>query len=353
MATSADNSKFVTIDGSFGEGGGQILRTSLALSLVTGRPVSISHIRANREKPGLRPAHLTAVRAAAEVGRAEVEGAAQGSNWLIFRPGRVEAGEYDFRIGTAGSTTLVFQTVLPALLCAGSESALAFEGGTHNAMAPPYDFLARAYLPQVSRLGPKIEALLERPGFYPAGGGRFHVTVRPQGSLGRLDLVARGELLSRRVRIYLSRLPRHIAEREQNTIALETGWDEECFEIDHCSGTPGPGNAVIIELEYEHVTEVCCGFGRLGVRAEEVALEALRVAQCYEASAVPVGEHLADQLLLPLALGVRQGTEGGTFLTGPLSRHSTTHIEVIQKFLDVRIEVEVAGEKECLVRMGR
>jgi RNA 3'-terminal phosphate cyclase (ATP) len=160
----------LTIDGSQSEGGGQVLRSSLALSLVTGRPFAIENIRAGRKKPGLLRQHLTAVLAAAEVSAAEVEGAALASRRLLFRPGRVRAGDYAFRVGTAGSATLVLQTVLPALLLAEGESTLTLEGGTHNPMAPPVDFLENAYLPLVNRLGPRVKVQLVRPGFYPAGG---------------------------------------------------------------------------------------------------------------------------------------------------------------------------------------
>ncbi len=159
----------ITIDGSQGEGGGQVLRSSLALSLVTGRPVVIEKIRAARKKPGLMRQHLTAVLAAAEIGGAEVEGATLGSRCLVFRPGPIRAGDCAFRVGTAGSATLVLQTVLPALLVAKDESNLTLEGGTHNPMAPPLDFLTKSYLPLFNRLGPTVEASLVRPGFYPVG----------------------------------------------------------------------------------------------------------------------------------------------------------------------------------------
>ena len=261
----------LTIDGSQGEGGGQVLRSSLALSLVTGRPFMIDKIRAGRKKPGLLQQHLTAVLAAAEVGGAEVEGAALGSRRLEFRPGPVQSGNYAFRVGTAGSATLVLQTVLPALLLAAGESNLVLEGGTHNPMAPPVDFLERVYLPLVSRLGPQVELQLVRPGFYPAGGGKFTVRVQPAKQLGRLELPDRGQIASRRVRAMVANLPRHIAERECRTIAQETGWGEASFSIDEVKGSRGPGNAVMIELEAEHVTEFFTAFGQLGVRAEDVA----------------------------------------------------------------------------------
>ena len=188
----------VHIDGSQGEGGGQILRSSLALSLLTGRPLVIENIRSGRRKPGLMRQHLTAVRAAVEISSGEVEGDEIGSQLLRFQPGEVCPGAYSFAIGTAGSTTLVLQSVLPALLCADGPSELRFEGGTHNPLAPPFDFLERAYLPLVERLGPRLEVCLERPGFFPAGGGCFSLKVTPARTLGALELIEPGPLIERR-----------------------------------------------------------------------------------------------------------------------------------------------------------
>jgi RNA 3'-terminal phosphate cyclase (ATP) len=342
----------LTIDGSQGEGGGQVLRSSLALSLVTGRPFVIDKIRAGRKKPGLLQQHLTAVLAAAEVGGAEVEGAALGSRRLEFRPGPVQSGNYAFRVGTAGSATLVLQTVLPALLLAAGESNLVLEGGTHNPMAPPVDFLERVYLPLVSRLGPQVELQLVRPGFYPAGGGKFTVRVQPAKQLGRLELPDRGQIASRRVRAMVANLPRHIAERECRTIAQETGWGEASFSIDEVKGSRGPGNAVMIELEAEHVTEFFTAFGQLGVRAEDVAKDALCQAEEYLAAGVPVGKYLADQLMLPLGIGAYLGSGGGVFRTMDLSPHATTHLDILRRFLELDIHVEQDGPDGWLMRTG-
>ena len=182
----------LTIDGSQGEGGGQILRTSLALAAVTGTPFSIEKIRAGREKPGLLRQHLTAVKAAAEICAASVAGAEMGSSALTFRPGPAKAGEYAFSVGTAGSATLVLQTVLPALMIASAPSSLVLEGGTHNPGAPPFEFLEKCLLPLLNRMGPTIVAKLERPGFYPAGGGRFTVEISPVPALQQLEMVERG-----------------------------------------------------------------------------------------------------------------------------------------------------------------
>ncbi|HEX8697393.1 MAG TPA: RNA 3'-terminal phosphate cyclase, partial [Myxococcaceae bacterium] len=189
----------VRIDGSKGEGGGQVLRTSLALSLVTGTPFQMVNVRAGRAKPGLLRQHLTALKAAAEVGAAEVTGAELGSRELTFKPRALSPGNYFFAVGTAGSATLVLQTVLPALMVASGPSTLMLEGGTHNPAAPPFDFLKKAYLPLVRRMGPEVEAVLDRPGFFPAGGGKFRVDVKP-APLKPLHLMERGRVLRREVK---------------------------------------------------------------------------------------------------------------------------------------------------------
>ena len=333
----------INIDGSAGEGGGQVLRTSLALSLVTGRAFCIEKIRARRKKPGLLRQHLTAVRAATEIGRAEVDGAAMGAGRLTFIPGQLCPGEYRFAVGTAGSATLVLQTVLPALATAAGASKLTLEGGTHNPWAPPFDFLEKAFLPAVRRMGPKVEATLVRPGFYPAGGGVFDVAIEPAQDFNRLDLPERGRIVGRRVRAIVSRLPIKIAEREVRTIRKHTGWPDECFAVESVD-SPGPGNCVTVEIESEQVTEVFTGFGQKGVPAERVAKGVIRQVDRYLAAGVPVGEHLADQLLVPMAL-----SGGGSFRTLPPTPHTQTNLEVIRRFLDVEIRLEQVSEGVCQV----
>jgi len=340
-----DGKRILQIDGSTGEGGGQILRTSLALSMVTGTPIRIEKIRAKRAKPGLMRQHLTAVQAAARVSGARVEGAAVGATALSFTPGEIVPGDHRFAIGTAGSTTLILQTVLPALLRASAPSRVTLEGGTHNPMAPPFEFLDRTFLPLLNRMGAKIEATLERPGFYPAGGGRFTVTIEPAPRLTGLEILERGEIRHRRGSVILANLPRHIAERELKHLAHSTGWAPDCFAL-RTVDSAGPGNIVLLELESDALTEVFAGFGEVGVAAEAVADKAVQEMRHYLAAGVPVGEHLADQLILPLALA-----GSGAFATLPLSRHATTQIELIPRFLPVRIEVERTGDR-CVVRFN-
>lgn len=328
----------IVIDGSQGEGGGQVLRTSLALSLVTGAPFRIENIRAKRQKPGLLRQHLTAVDAAAQVGDAAVEGAELGSGALTFVPRSLRAGSYDFRIGTAGSTMLVLQTILLPLALAGETSTVQIEGGTHNPAAPPFDFLQQAFLPLLRRMGAEVELELLRPGFYPAGGGRIRATIAPAKRLGRLELTRRGEIVTRCARAVVANLPWTIAQRETQTVAAELGWEPECLQAHTLTDSIGPGNAVSITVASENVTDIFTAFGERGVPAEKVAKDAAAQARRYIESGAAVGEHLADQLLLPLAIG-----EGGAFTTTPLSGHSVTNIEVIRRFTNVAIETEDVG----------
>ena len=208
----------IEIDGSQGEGGGQVLRTSLALSMVSGSPFRIQNIRAGRKKPGLMRQHLTSVNAAAEVCQARVQGNELGSLELEFFPGTVRPGNYHFSVGTAGSTTLVCQTVLPALMTASAPSTLTLEGGTHNPFAPPFDFLERVFAPVVETMGPKIDLMIERYGFYPAGGGKVQLRIEPVESLAPIDLTERGEIISKKGEVLYAHLPHDIAVRELKVI---------------------------------------------------------------------------------------------------------------------------------------
>lgn len=324
----------ITIDGSSGEGGGQILRTSLSLSLVTGQSFRIQNIRAGRQKPGLLRQHLTAVEAAAQIGDAAVEGSALGSKEVVFKPGKVRPGDYRFAVGTAGSATLVLQTVLPALIVGDEPSRLSLEGGTHNPHAPPFDFLERAFLPLINRIGPQVSVNLQRAGFFPAGGGRFHVEITPTKKLSSLDLRERGESKGRSARAITSNLSPGVANRELKVVSEKLGWPRETLHVEQLESN-GPGNALLLELAFENLTEVFTGFGERGVLAETVAEKVVYEARDYLASGVPVGEHLADQLLIPMSLA-----GGGAFKTGKLSRHTLTNIDVISKFLPVRFAVE-------------
>ncbi len=328
----------LTIDGSFGEGGGQIIRSSCALSLITGKPFRIYNVRARREKPGLQRQHLTAVNAAAEIGRAQVEGAGVGAREFAFTPGETSPGQYHFAIGTAGATMLVLQTILPPLMISHEPSLITLEGGTHNKHAPPFDFLQKTFLPLICRTGPNVSIELERYGFYPPGGGRINLHIEPSRVSARLEIEERGSIRSRCARALVVRLPPSIAERELNIIRERLDFTDAELRIETSQNALSPGNVLMIEIESEHLTEVITSVGERGLRAEEVAERAATEAAEYLRIGAPVGEHLADQLLIPLAL-----SGGGSFTTGPLSLHTTTNIEIIKKFLDVEINVTPLG----------
>lgn len=337
----------ILIDGSQGEGGGQVLRSSLTLAMATGRPFAIEKIRAGRRRPGLMRQHLTAVRAAAAVCGARVEGDRIGSSRLVFTPGPVTHGDHHFAVGTAGSTTLVLQTVLPVLLTAPGPSRLVLEGGTHNPMAPPFPFLAETFLPLVERMGPRFAIELERPGFYPAGGGRLRLDIEPCPALRPFELFERGEILGRRARALVAHIDPAIGRRELAVVRKRLGWGDDQLEVIEVPESAGPGNLLVLQVETTELTETFAGFGRHGLRAEAVADGAVRQMRRWLEAEVPVGEHLADQLLLPLALA-----GGGGFTTLPLARHATTQIELICRFLPVEITTETDARRRVTIRIG-
>lgn len=318
----------IELDGAQGEGGGQILRSALTLSMITGQPFRLANIRANRPKPGLLRQHLVAVQASATVCGAEVSGGDIGARTLQFVPGAIRGGDYAFAIGTAGSSTLVLQTVLPALLKADVPSTVRVSGGTHNAMAPPVHFLQRAYAPVLTGMGAAIDIELKRFGFYPAGGGEVLARVTPCARLTPFDLLERGARRHGYAESFIAGVPPNVAARVLATIGAGMGWSDEQLLHRGLPGEQGPGNALLLTLEHEHVTEVFTGFGEKSVRAETVAKHVLQEVRDYVASGAAVGEHLADQLMLPMALA-----GGGRFSTSVLSSHATTNAEVIGRFL--------------------
>lgn len=336
----------IIIDGSDGEGGGQVLRTALSLSAITGKAMRIEHVRGKRKKLGLFRQHLTAFKAAAEICGAAMEGAELGSSEIAFHPGPIKGGDYKFSIGSAGSTVLVAQTLLPILAMADTASQVTISGGTHNRWAPTFDFFDRAFLPQFTAMGGRASAQLLRYGFHPAGGGAIALDVRPTANSQALDLMARGPRTQTRVVAVVSNLKRDIANREVKALMKGLSLSADQGEIIHAD-SPGPGNVVTLFLDHQNVTEVFTGLGENGVRAEAVAKTVLREAQSYLSATDPsgtvdtaVGEHLADQLLLPMAL-----MGGGVFTTTDITQHTRTNIDIITMFLDVKITTQPLGRK--------
>jgi RNA 3'-terminal phosphate cyclase (ATP) len=337
----------IKIDGSEGEGGGQVVRNSVALSLITGQPFTISNVRGKRSKPGLMRQHVTAVEAACVIGAAETNGLSVGSSELTFRPGKVTPGDYHFAVGTAGSTGLVLQTVLMPLILADAPSRLVLEGGTHNMLAPPFDFIERCFLPIINRMGPTVTAKLIRHGFYPRGGGRIEVEITPS-PLHRIDCVDRGALISQSVTALVAALPGEIAAREISEAQKRLpDWPEEAFTIRQLPEAQGPGNIVLIEAGFEHVTEISSGFGKLGTSAESLAKDASRRMSGFIASKAFAGPYLADQLLLPFAL-----SGGSSFTTVKPSQHARTAADIIDLFLGRRFDFNQQTDGEYLVSLS-
>lgn len=335
--------KIIHIDGS--EGGGQLLRSALSLSLITGQRFRMTNIRgARKPKPGLMRQHLTCVQAAAEVGDASVDGAELGSLELIFAPGKIKAGDYRFAIGTGGSTMLVLQTLLPALWHAHQASTLRIEGGTHNPMAPPFDFVEQCYLPVLATMGATAELTLHRYGFMQAGGGVITASVTPVTAWQPLQLLDRGELREEFGLILNSHLAATIPQREIHAAGEALQWQMERFELRQ-TPSAGPGNAIMLGARFAHACEISTGIAQLGSTAESIAHGAAKGLRSYLANAAPVGVHLADQLLLPMALG-----KGGVFRTLPLSKHSRTSMGLIEKFLPVKWQVAELGQGVVEVR---
>ena len=326
--------KMIEIDGSFGEGGGQILRTSLSLAAVTGQGVHFTKIRAKRRNPGLMRQHRVCALAAAEICGGTLVGAELNSQGMSFVPGRIHGGEYRFVTGSAGSTLLIAQTILPILLHASEPSRVVLEGGTHAPGAPIYEFFERVFLPCLRRMGAEVSATLVRPGFYPVGGGEIVLEIQPTGAWNRLELVDGGERVSGGITAIGSGLNRDILEDEVR-IALETigagEWATDVCEVE----SPGPGNALYLELERQHVTELFSVCGEHDIPRATVARRVAEMARKYLESGAVVGRFLSDQLLLPMALG-----NGGRFLGMPPTLHAQSNAEIIRRFLNVDIKID-------------
>jgi RNA 3'-terminal phosphate cyclase (ATP) len=334
----------LAIDGT--RGGGQILRTALSLSVCTGRGFVIDDIRAARSRPGLLRQHLTAVQAAAAICAAEVRGAELGATRLSFVPGPLRGGAHSFSVGSAGSTSLVLQTVLPPLLTASEPSSLRITGGTHNPLAPPYPFLEQAFCPRLAQMGVQLAPKLERAGFHPAGGGSLTLQLRPTSRLVPLSLLARGALRSLRAEVQLANLPHGIAIRQLAVAKEALGLDDADLAI-RTQAAEGPGVVLLLMADFEHASELVTGFGMPRMRAERVAEQACSEMRRFLQAEVPVGEQLADQLLIPMALA-----GSGSFRTLALSDHARSNIEVVERFLPVRFDVQQEGEDRVLVRVG-
>ena len=338
----------VAIDGSYGEGGGQVLRTSLSLSALLGLPLSIENIRAGRPNPGLQAQHLTAVQAMARVCQAHLKGARLGSQTLTFIPTRpARPGRYSFDVaqarkgGSAGAVSLLLQTLLLPLAMAEGSSDLLLKGGTNVAWSPPFQYLKHIYLPMLRRMGLEAEAQLERCGWYPRGGGAVQAQLKGwEGHWRGLKLLQRGKLVRLWGLSASSNLPRHIRIRQKRRaeeLLAREGFDPEIETLE--APSPGPGTMVFLVAESEGALAGFTALGRRRKPAEEVASEAVDAFLRYYQSGAALEEHLADQLALPMALA--KGPSA--FSTCQLTQHLLTNIWVIGQF--IKAELKVRGEK--------
>jgi RNA 3'-terminal phosphate cyclase (ATP) len=338
----------LVIDGSAGEGGGQMLRSSLALSMATGTPFVLERIRAGRKKPGLMRQHLTCVRAAELVSNAEVSGAELGSSRLEFRPGPIAPGDHTVDIGSAGSVALVLQTVALALcIGASAPSRIAVRGGTHAAWAPIYPFLEAAWLPLVQRAGAKIGLELVGSGFYPAGGGEVLMTTEPSETLSPLHLGDASVLAPLALHGIVSNLAEGIARREL-AAAAEALAGTPLTLTSASVKSPGPGNAMwlVARDEATSIANVFSGIGEVGVKAEDVGRNVAEDFLAWRESGTSVEPHLADQVMLPMALA-----GGGSFTTNELTLHAQTNIEVIRAFTGLRFRAWDLGAARVRVTL--
>lgn len=323
-------SKAIQLDGA--DGGGQMLRTALTLAMITGQPFRMTNIRGGRPRPGLMRQHLTCVRAACEISDGTADGAEIGSTELVFRAGKVRHSSYHFAIGTAGSTGLLFQTLMPALAAAGGESTVVLEGGTHNPQAPPFEFLDQVFLPAMRRMGFEVSLTLDQTGFAPAGGGRITAQIRPSGQPNAYLQRERGESLGRSITVVSRGVKQQVAERMISSAQGILGWDEG--SIDVRDQGPGSGICILVGQTFESGMELCSAFGEMGTMAEAVGTRAAKAMRDFIGCGAPVGRHLADQLLLPMALA-----GSGEFRTMSPDRHVPTNIAVIERFLPVAFTI--------------
>lgn len=334
--------ELIVMDGSHGEGGGQILRTALALSAILKKPFSIHHIRSKRKKPGLQAQHLEAVEALARITGAQTEGVKLGSQKIVFFPQRILPGDYRFEVRTAGSVILLLQAILLPLCLSGGSSNLILIGGTHVPWSPSFHYLSEVLMPTLRRMGVSAEAAMEQWGFYPRGGGKIRLKISPVHELKPICLANRGPLQKISGISASSHLPRHVAERQRkqalNRILKELGVDAQ-IAIQPDVSSSGPGSFLFLLAEYKTIP---VGFSSLGFRgkpAEKVADEAVDSLRDFMKSDGCIDPHLADQLIPFMAIA-----KGASFFTTTkMTEHLLTNIWVIKQFLKVKIDIE--GEK--------
>jgi len=328
--------KMIEINGSFGEGGGQILRTSVALSALTGKPFKIFNIRAKRKNPGLRPQHLNAIKAVAELCNAEVSNLEVGTKELTFVPKEIKPKTLNIDVGTAGAVTLILHALLPAALDAEKQIKIRICGGTNNPMAPPIDNLLLVFIPILNRFGAQIECKLVRRGYYPKGGGEIFAIIKPS-KLNEINLIERGELnkICGVANSSLQLKKANVAEREAKGAVRKLKDLNVPIEIkkEYCN-TLSIGTSISLCAEFENSLIGADAFGEIGKPAEKVGEEAANKLLKEIKSNACVDKHLADQLIPYMGLW------GGKIKTSEITQHTKTNIWVTEKFLPVKFEIK-------------
>lgn len=345
----------IEIDGSHGEGGGQIIRTALSLSCLFHKPFRIFNIRKNRRKPGLMPQHLTCVKAAQHITNAEVRGDLQGSAELFFSPGKARAGNFSFDIGTAGSTSLVLQTIIPALVFAGQKATVTLTGGTHVPLSPSYHYLSEVFVRFLQLAGIRIRLSIDSYGFYPRGGGKIHADIFPAEKVIPLQLTVRGRLLGFAGHSGVGNLPVDIAKRQRNSfinkVQTEVRESAGLQDIDLLEvSTPGKGTFIDVAARFEHSIAGFSALGAIGKKAETVGEEAAADFIKYYKTGAALDRHMADQIVLYLSLCSQESS----FTASAISSHLATNLWAIGLFHDISYTLEgKTGEKGMIKLTGK
>ncbi len=328
----------ITLDGSYGEGGGQIVRTAITLSCLTGRAILIESIRAGRKTDGLRPQHVTAIQAAADISSADVQGVEVGSNAVLFEPGdHVRAGNYEWSVGTAGATTLVLQTVLLPLALAEGESTVKIHGGTHVPNSPSGHYVRDVYMPVLLSMGVDVEIYMTCYGWMSEGGGTLEVVTAGGGKLSGLDKRSRGQIERVFGTTIGCNLPSHIPQRIANRAVNLLGEFDAPVDIrPQRTRSISTGAGIFLTVEYANGRGGFGVIGRKGMPSEAVAEKAITELLGFHDSGTAVDHHLADQLIIPFALAEGESA----FTTNDLTSHLYTNINTVRTFVDRSIEVD-------------
>ncbi|MCX7793293.1 MAG: RNA 3'-terminal phosphate cyclase [Thermodesulfovibrionales bacterium] len=341
-------SEIIEIDGAFGEGGGQILRTSLSLSCLLKKPLRIFNIRKGRKKPGLMPQHLTSVRIMQLISAAVVRGDEIGSTELYFEPREIKTGEFFYDIGTAGSTMLVLQTVLPPLIFSEKKSLVVLRGGTHVPMSPCYDYIKRIFCKFLEKVGITLNLSLEQYGFYPRGGGLIRAETEPAKEIKPLNILEPGRLLKIEGISGVANLPLSIAERQKDSLLKNASNLSIKMQIKSLAvRSPGPGTFLFIEAFYENSVAGFSSLGEKGKKAESVGEEAWKQFLRHLKTGCALDPHISDQIVLYLSL-IDKLSE---FSTSEITSHLLTNLWVLKQFLQIHYSVEGAEGQPGIVRL--